>query len=128
MTMALCFNCGHTKFGALLPCSECGAGSTGNMGLDIAFSDHHMSGGTIEGFGNVIRAINRVCEDHSLRARSFIRYVSNEHSDILTMDVPPDEAAQCDEVLKRAQPPKVTVEESEEARFRRDSEAGGAVW
>ncbi len=128
MTMALCFNCGNTKFGALLPCPECGAGSTGNMGLDIAFSEHHMSGGSIEGFGKVIRAINQVCDDESPRAKSFIRYVSNEHSDILTMDLPPNEAAECDEVLKRAQPPKVTVEESEEARFRRETEAGGNLW
>jgi len=98
------------------------------MGLDILFSDHNMSGGSIEGFGKVIRAINRVCDDESLRAKSFIRYVSNEHSDILTLDLPPDEAAECEDVLTRAQPPQVTVEESEEARLRRDSEAGGAVW
>ena len=106
MTRALCFNCGHTKFGALLPCPECGSGSTGSMELDIAFSDHHMSGSTIEGFGEVIRAIRKVCDDNSLRARSFIRYVSNEHSDILTVDLPPGQAAECDEILKRAQLPK----------------------
>ena len=128
MTMALCLNYSHTKFGALLPCPECGAGSTGNMGLDIAFSDHHMSGGSIEGFGKVIRATNHVCDAESVRARSFIRYVSNEHSDILTIDLPPDKAAESDEVLKRARPPKVTVEESVEARFRRDTEAGGNLW
>ena len=63
MTIALCFNCGHMKFGAICPCPECRIASTGNMNLDIAFSDHWMSVDTIRAFGEVIRAIRRVCDD-----------------------------------------------------------------
>jgi hypothetical protein len=122
MTMALCFNCGHTKFGALCPCPECNVASTGDMNLDIAFSDHHMSVATIGAFGEVVRAIRRVCEDDQLRFWSFIRFVSVHHGDILGVQMPPEQAAECDAVLVRAQPPPVTVEESERARYMRELE------
>ena len=39
MTQALCLHCGEIKFGALCPCPQCQADSTGNVDLDIAFSD-----------------------------------------------------------------------------------------
>ena len=79
MTWALCFNCGSTKFGALLPCPECQAASTGDISLDIAFSDHHMAVESLEEFGAVVRAIRQVCEDDQLRFWSFIYYVSTRH-------------------------------------------------
>jgi hypothetical protein len=55
MTDALCFNCVAIKFGALCPCFECGAPASGQMNLDIAFSDHHFSRHTLEEFGEVIK-------------------------------------------------------------------------
>jgi hypothetical protein len=120
MTMALCFNCGHTKFGAIVPCPECKVGSTGDMNLDIAFSDHRMSVATIGAFGEVVRAIRRVCEDDQLRFWAFIRFVSVNYGDILGVQMPPGQAAECDAVLARAHPPPVTVEESERERFVRE--------
>lgn len=112
MTMALCFNCGHTKFGAICPCPECGVASTGDMNLDITFSDHCMSVTTIGAFGAVIRAIRQTCEDKELRFWAFIRFVSIHHSDILSVQIPPEQAAACDAVLARAHPPPVWVEPS----------------
>ena len=38
MTMALCFNCGDIKFGAICPCPKCQAESSGDMELDIRAS------------------------------------------------------------------------------------------
>ena len=112
MTMALCFNCGHTKFGAICPCPECSVPSTGDMNLDIAFSDHRMSVATLGAFGEVVRAIRQVCDDDQLRFWSFIRYVSVYHPDVLGINQPPEQQAECDAVLARAHPPPVAVEES----------------
>ena len=123
MTMALCFNCGHTKFGAISPCAECHVASTGDTSLDIAFSDHHLSTTTLGGFGEVIRAIQRVCDD-DLRFWSFIRFVSVNHSDILRVNLPPEHLAELDAVLARANPPPVVVEESHEARHMRETSEG----
>lgn len=125
MTMALCFNCGYTKFGAIVPCPECTVASTGDINLDITFSDHRMSVATIGAFGEVVRAIRRVCEDDQLRFWSFIRFVSLHHNDILGVQMPPEQQAECDAVLGRAQPPPVTVEESTSARFMREYEERG---
>ena len=119
VTMALCFNCGHTKFGAICHCPECGVASSGDMNLDITFSDHQMSVATLGAFGEVVRAIQRVCDDDQLRFWSFIRYVSVHHSDILGVQQPPEQQVACDAVLARAQPPPVSVEESPMSRFSR---------
>jgi hypothetical protein len=115
MTMALCFNCGHTKFGAICPCPECGVASTGDMNLDIAFSDHWLSVATLGAFGEVVRAIGRVCDDPQLRFESFLRFVSAHHASLLNVTLPPEQQAACDDVLARAVPPAVVVEESQRA-------------
>jgi hypothetical protein len=120
VTMALCFNCGHTKFGAICPCEECGVATTGDMNLDIAFSDHRLSVATLGAFGAVVRAIRRVCDDDTLRFWSLIRFVSVHHPDILGVSMPPEQAAACDAVLARTQPPPVVVEESPQARLFRE--------
>jgi hypothetical protein len=110
------------KFGAICPCPECNVTSTGDMNLDIAFSDHRISAATIEAFGNVIRAIRRICDDDQLRFWAFIRFVSVNHPTILRVELSPDDQARCDAVLERAHPPSVAVEESASARFYRESE------
>lgn len=115
MTMALCFNCGETKFGAICPCPQCGVNSTGDMNLDIAFSDHWLSVATLGAFGEVVRAIQRVCDDNQLRFASFLRFVSVNHTSILSVTLPPEQQAACDAVLAQAAPPVVVVEESERA-------------
>ena len=120
--MALCFHCGHTKFGAICPCPECGVASTGDMTLDIAFSDHRLSVATLGAFGEVVRAIRRACDDDRLRFWSFVRFVAVRHGDLLSVRMPPERAAECDAVLARADPPPVAVEESDRARVLRERE------
>lgn len=117
MTWALCLNCGATKFGAICPCPDCGVASTGDMNLDIAFSDHHLSVSTLEGFGGVVRAIREVCGDDELRFWSFIHHVSQHHPDVLGVTLSADQFDRCAEVIARANPPPVEVEESDEARI-----------
>ncbi|HYH68910.1 MAG TPA: hypothetical protein VD866_29725 [Urbifossiella sp.] len=95
------------------------------MSLDIAFSDHHMSVATLEAFGDVVRAIRRVCDDDQLRFWAFIRFVSVNHPTVLGVDQPPEQQSACDDVLARAQPPPVQVEESSASRFLRSHESEG---
>ena len=112
MTMALCFNCGHTKFGAIVACPECQVSSTGNIQLDIAFSDHHISTSTIGAFGEVIRSISRVCDDDELRFWAFMRFVTLYHREILSVNMDPERAERCDAILAEARPPAVQFERS----------------
>jgi hypothetical protein len=123
MTWALCFNCGATKFGALCPCPECEFGSTGDVNLDIAFSDHRLSPETLKAFGAVIDSIRRVCDNEQLRFWCFIHYVSTRHPEILGVNLPDEERARCEAVVARANPPPVTVEESEQAKMLRELES-----
>lgn len=125
MTWALCFKCGNTKFGAICPCPECGVSSTGDMGLDIAFSDHRMTEESLKQFGDVVRAIRRVCDDDELCFWTFIHYVSTEHSSILGVEMPAERARRCAEILAQAKPPPVQVEESEASKQMRELEARG---
>ena len=122
MTWALCFNCGATKFGAICPCPECEVGSTGDMNLDIAFSDHRMSEATLKAFGEVVRSIRRICEDDQLRFWSFIHYVSSRHPQVFGVNMPADQRDRCEEVVARANAPPVTFEESERAKILRELE------
>jgi hypothetical protein len=110
MTDALCFNCGGIKFGALVPCFTCGAGATGDIKLDIAFSDHHFSRVTLEQFGKVIQAIKPHASNPEIGFWAFIAYVSRHHSDILQAEPPPQVAAAVEALLARAELPAVVVE------------------
>ena len=116
MTWALCFHCGAIKFGAICPCLECKADPPGDMSLDIAFSDHHMSQATLRAFGEVIRSIRRVCDDDRLRFWSFIYFVSTNHPNVLRANLTADLQQRCTEVLARAKPPSVTIEEPKDFR------------
>ena len=120
MTWALCFNCGATKFGAICPCPECAVASTGDMPLDIAFSDHNWSEDTLRALGEVVRSVRRVCEDDELRFWAFIHYVATRHPQVLGVNLPAEERGRCEEVLARANPPPVTVEESGRAKLLRE--------
>jgi hypothetical protein len=104
------------------------------MNLDIAFSDHHLSENTLKAFGAVVAAIRRVCNDDQLRFWSFIHYVSTRHPEMLGVNLAKEQRDRCEAVLTRANPPPVTVEESEEGRMLRGlaaqqtrSEPGSAV-
>lgn len=99
MTWALCFSCGHTKFGAICPCPECGVSTTGNMDLDILFSDHVIAHKSLEDLGRAIKAINRVTENPALRLDSFLYYVSEKHHPLLRCELSPDAVAVVQDVL-----------------------------
>ena len=116
MTMALCMNCGNVKFGAICPCSECGIASTGDMSLDIAFSDHHLDLKTLEELGQVVRALRATCQaagaGDDVAFWSFISYVSSNHPSILTANPPPELATRVDDVLRRTTLPTVVLHKS----------------
>jgi hypothetical protein len=53
MTLAVCFKCGKMKFGALVPCPECGAEpqTDDDMAISFAMTDHHFDMNTLEAMG-----------------------------------------------------------------------------
>ena len=121
MTQALCFHCGNTKFGALLPCMKCGGGPSDNIELDIAFTDHNMSDSSIEAFGRIIQSINAVTDDPATRFWAFIHYVSEEHPSILRVDLDEEQTRQLRMLLETIEIPRVVVEPSPMARLRGDA-------
>lgn len=118
MTWALCLNCGDVKFGAICPCPKCGMASTGDMNLDIAFSDHNMDKRSLDELGAVVAAIHDVCDDDELCFWTFIRYVAVHHSSILGVDLKPDLQRQCDDLLEQVELPDVTLRPSPRDRLR----------
>ena len=100
MTLALCLNCGAVKFGAICPCPKCSVASSGNMQLDIAFSDHHLPLEKLKELGDVVRRIGKVCgDDAKLRGMSFMGYVTEHEPGILRINLAPDDAARVKHVL-----------------------------
>jgi len=116
--MALCFNCGEIKFGAICPCPKCQIKSSGDMGLDIAFSDHHYDVETLKEFGGVIRAIHSATDDPQTRFWAFIQYVSEHHPSILKVDLKPEMKARVTDALHSVAFPSVTLRESGVRRHR----------
>jgi len=101
MTLALCFRCGNVKWGAICPCDRCGLDSTGNIQLDIAFSDHHLSREQLQFFGSVVEAIRKVSDDERACFWTFIRYVSTHHPSILTAKTPDEFVDRVNEIVAR---------------------------
>ena len=116
MTWALCFNCGEVKFGAICPCPKCDVKSTGDVILDIAFSDHNMTKGSLEDFGKVVAAIHAESDDAELCFWTFIRYISLNHSSILGVELEPEVAEKCDLILSQISLPAVTLKPSHSKR------------
>src|SRR5262249_59999101 len=87
--------------------------STGNVHLDMAFSDHRLSEETLRAFGEVVRSIHRACDDRELCFWSFIYYVCTHHPDIVEIDLSEEQKALFAAVLASAHPPRVKVEESQ---------------
>ena len=110
MTLALCFNCGDLKFGALVPCPSCSAPATGDVNLDIAFSDHRISEDDLGKLGEVVAAIKTQSEDQQLCFWTFIHYVSVHHPSILGVKLSPDVQASAEAILGGLTLPKFTVE------------------
>lgn len=57
MTMAVCFKCGKTKFGAFVSCPECHAApkSEDDLALSLAMTDHYFDMPTLEQMGAAVR-------------------------------------------------------------------------
>ena len=110
MTIALCFKCGDTKFGALLQCQKCDAPPTGNMSLDVLFTDHKFSVEILSDFGDVIKAISSVSDDVALNFSAFLLYMSNNHKEILTVNHDDQKTALCDALLEKAKVPLIKIE------------------
>lgn len=113
MTWALCLNCGETKFGAICPCTRCNVSSSGDMNLDIAFSDHRIAKESLEDLGQVIAAIHSVSTDDDLCFWTFIRYISIHHNEILGVNLAPDVQAACDGLLDQINVPDFVLKDSE---------------
>ncbi len=121
MTMALCFNCGELKLGALCPCPKCHVNSSGDMGLDIVFSDHHYHVDTLKEFGAVIRTIHAATNDPATRFWAFIQYVSEHHPDILKVALKPADQAKAAEVLRGVAFPPVKLRKSPRHQVLKDA-------
>lgn len=104
-------NCGAVKWGALNPCPKCEAGSTGNIPLDIAFSDHYMSHETILNFGAVLSELTSFTNDRTLAAAAFLEYVSREHPEILTVEYPQTTIARLEPLLRQVTVKRFEVKE-----------------
>jgi hypothetical protein len=108
MTIALCLNCGEMKFGAICECPNCETSSTGEFGLDIAFSDWSMSEEHLKEFGNVIAYFKNKTNDPDIAFLAFIRYVSENYSSIFYADISDDFAQRVDEIYNESEIPVVT--------------------
>ena len=109
MTWALCLNCGEIKFGAICPCPRCEVATTGDMSLDIAFSDHRLSKDSLAQLGKVIAAIHQASGDKELCFWTFIHYIATEHSEILGVSLQPDLRARAEQLLASITLPPVEL-------------------
>jgi hypothetical protein len=128
MTWALCFNCGEVKFGAICPCPKCSVPSTGNMNLDIAFSDHNMARETLEEFGSVVAALHRATNDDQTCFWAFMHFVSKNHPSILGVQLEPDVLARVGPLVAGLQLPAVTLRPPPHGFFGGGSEGGTKRW
>ncbi len=117
MTIALCFHCGGTKFGALNPCASCQGGATGNLALDIAFSDHHLHVDTLKEFGAVLKVLRNASSNQDLCRWAFLHYVSTHHNSILSVALSPERAGDVEALLRRVILPEVTLRPGRRGSF-----------
>lgn len=147
MTIALCLDCGATKLGAFIPCSECGdrpvdmtqmAGqaSSGNaqdilgrqdVNLSIAFSAHNFPQDTLKQFGQIIRSISAVCSDREVARHAFLKYVAALHPDVLTIEFPPYLSARAFQVLKQLDLAQIATSAPQEPETGTDEDGDAAL-
>lgn len=120
MTIALCLNCGEMKFGAFCPCPRCEAGSSGNMELDIVFSDHNLTEDTLKGLGVVLEHFHTKTQDPAVAFWSLIRYISVNHEDILQVPVPDKFADRVSEIYSEDEIPIVLIQSSHQSPEREE--------
>jgi hypothetical protein len=110
LTFALCFGCGHLKFGALLPCAECQAGPTGQNELDITFSDQVFTVETLREFGDFVQTLHALTERREVQFWAFMQFLTEEHPSILTADTPVELRPMVTELLAHVGTPAITVQ------------------
>jgi len=103
MSLALCFNCGNVKVGALCECDKCGIESTGNVDLDILFSNWKFSEDVLSKFGNVVVQIQQNTNDKSIAFWTFLKFISNEYPEILSIDVDEEILNEVEQLLEQLQ-------------------------
>lgn len=126
MTWALCLSCGQVKWGAICACPRCQVESTGNMELDITFSDHRIDRETLEELGAVVESIHEASDDRELCFYTFIHYVSVNYPEILAAELKPEARARVEEFLTRLSLPVVTIRPSPRGTRSRKENATGA--
>ncbi len=108
MTIALCLNCGETKFGTLCPCNKCKCESTGNNDLDIAFSDHYVSAKVLNKYGEVIKMVNSMSGyNKNVKRWVFLKYISEKQSNVLTVKVPDGISNEVDDLYGKIEFPNI---------------------
>lgn len=123
MTMALCFDCGNIKFGAICPCPECGTSSTGDIGLDILFSDHNFSVESLEQAGQLIRNLRKL-GDRDTAFWAFMQYISTHHANLLTITLNEPMLTRANDLLKSVEIPKIALESRSRSQFAEDASTG----
>ena len=109
MTWALCFSCGEIKFGAICPCPTCGIATTGDLTLDILFSDHYLAKPTLEQFGGIVRTIQAEAGDPQFGFYAFLYHVSRQYPDLLSYETAPLGAQQIAALLAPLDLPRVEL-------------------
>lgn len=112
MTVALCLSCGEIKFGALNSCIACGASPSGNMDLDILFTDHYYDQTTLKEFGAVIAVIGTKILDRKLKFWAFLNHISDHYPEVLTIKLEPETRSKIQSVLRNVDLPLVVVHKS----------------
>ncbi len=124
MTQALCLSCGEIKFGAFCPCPTCETASTGDIQVDILFSDHVFHEKTLEDLGLLFKAIlARAKGDQQLCFSAFIQRVQDGGPRLFATNLPPDARARVEGVLQESALPSVTYRQSD-----RRLDQGYAPW
>lgn len=109
MTQALCLNCGEIKFGALCPCPQCQASSTGDVDLDIAFSDFHICEDDLRELGDVLKVIRFRSNDNEVRFWTFLHFISERHPHILKITLPDEMAAAVSDLYESLPIPNIVI-------------------
>jgi len=113
VTIALCLNCGKIKIGALCPCPGCGLSSSGDVDLDLLFSDHHLTPESLSQLGRVIGNIRSSTTDDELFSSTVLHFVQLQNPNLLTCDVESSQLKEVKRLLASLNFPPVMLAESE---------------
>ena len=86
MTVALCTNCGESKFGAWCECYKCG--SIGfDRELSLLLSDWNLSEYEMSQIGKAVRVISGTGLDEEIRFMLLVYYISKKWPKLLTCSI-----------------------------------------